>query len=582
MNKRFESPRLWAAMAHLTPSLWDLLFRSHVGVRGMADRSNFHITRWLRQRWGHMANIVASDFFRSNDIINVAIRTNLALSMCRPSGPSRHPYTLRWTTELTLRNGSPSTTTTTIPPFVRRMYTSGTLWTTTGVRQIHYPFTPVDANISMVFTAIPNRVPSLAPGVTYQESTDTWRQIFHYPADGSPKPPEETASRPYSHPRGYVTSSPVASEPSPRANDEIILGEWDNVDAHDFLDDVFVARVKNNVSANATNAPRLLGKINHDLNFSSQEDLTHSTFWRSKSDVTEPPLTHNLGNTDANYDTFNDTNSMTHTRNTTQDRDKGAILTHEPLYPTITSSLEDELLPSNIQHNTDSSLLVRNDTLDGYSMSSISKNTHINPQSTMASSTQDSYSSKTHENSFLDLESNATEDGSHLLAIDDVTSTGHSSIVPEDVLMTSQSVSIPLGQEGGGVTQEGRHSDGSVSDTESINDLNTSGILVLPHHLILEDSTKQSQALQHTTRQVGSLTGVPKVIAQTPIVTTMTVQPDLTMQPSALTFIIQSDSSVARIQPSTSTVRYQTYDATLTPQRGMSDLEVTKSSSNVT
>lgn len=76
MNKRFESPRLWAAMAHLTPTVWDLLFRSHVGVRGMTDRVSFSITRWLRQRWGHMANIVASDFFRGNDIINVVIRYN--------------------------------------------------------------------------------------------------------------------------------------------------------------------------------------------------------------------------------------------------------------------------------------------------------------------------------------------------------------------------------------------------------------------------------------------------------------------------------------------------------------------------
>lgn len=74
MNKRFESPRLWAAMAHLTPTLWDLLFRSHVGVRGLTERVSFSITRWLWERWGHMANIVASDFFRSNDIINVAIR----------------------------------------------------------------------------------------------------------------------------------------------------------------------------------------------------------------------------------------------------------------------------------------------------------------------------------------------------------------------------------------------------------------------------------------------------------------------------------------------------------------------------
>lgn len=74
MNKRQTMPQLWAAMAHLTPTLWDLLLRSHVGVRGLTERVSYSITRWLRQRWGSKANIIASDFFRSNDIINVAIR----------------------------------------------------------------------------------------------------------------------------------------------------------------------------------------------------------------------------------------------------------------------------------------------------------------------------------------------------------------------------------------------------------------------------------------------------------------------------------------------------------------------------
>nr|XP_045595248.1 uncharacterized protein LOC123756209 [Procambarus clarkii] len=110
MNKRVGSPRLWAAMAHLTPTLWDMILRSHVGIRGLADRVNFPISRWLRQRWAHMANIIASDFFRGNDIINVAIRTNLALSVCRPPQtrrpvvpvvavtPQRHPVTFRRST----------------------------------------------------------------------------------------------------------------------------------------------------------------------------------------------------------------------------------------------------------------------------------------------------------------------------------------------------------------------------------------------------------------------------------------------------------------------------------------------------
>lgn len=131
MNKRVGFPRLWAAMAHLTPSLWDLILRSHVGVRGLADRVQYAITRWLRVRWGHMSNIVASDFFRGNDIINVAIRTNLALSLCRPSEPARQPITFRKSTgfrivaetrKSSLYTDASLPRTTTIPPLFRRIY----------------------------------------------------------------------------------------------------------------------------------------------------------------------------------------------------------------------------------------------------------------------------------------------------------------------------------------------------------------------------------------------------------------------------------------------------------------------------
>ncbi|KAK8738177.1 hypothetical protein OTU49_004085, partial [Cherax quadricarinatus] len=144
MNKRVGSPRLWAAMAHLTPTLWDMILRSHVGVRGLADRVNFSITRWLRQRWAHMANIVASDFFRGNNVINVAIRTNLALSVCRPAhqrtvaipvvpvAPQRHPITFRRSTGFRIVSDTrrpvysemtqPMSSATTLPPLFKRIY----------------------------------------------------------------------------------------------------------------------------------------------------------------------------------------------------------------------------------------------------------------------------------------------------------------------------------------------------------------------------------------------------------------------------------------------------------------------------
>ncbi|KAK7068797.1 hypothetical protein SK128_002971, partial [Halocaridina rubra] len=51
MTLRHPSPRLWAAMAHLTPSFWDLILRSHEGVRGLADRANRPVSAWFRERW---------------------------------------------------------------------------------------------------------------------------------------------------------------------------------------------------------------------------------------------------------------------------------------------------------------------------------------------------------------------------------------------------------------------------------------------------------------------------------------------------------------------------------------------------
>lgn len=74
MLARSTDPRLWAAMVEFTPTIWDIILRPHLGVRGLADRVNFSATLWLRWRWANLANIIATDFFRGNDIINVAIR----------------------------------------------------------------------------------------------------------------------------------------------------------------------------------------------------------------------------------------------------------------------------------------------------------------------------------------------------------------------------------------------------------------------------------------------------------------------------------------------------------------------------
>ncbi|XP_042237589.1 uncharacterized protein LOC121876511 [Homarus americanus] len=234
MNKRVGSPRLWAAMAHLTPTLWDMILRSHVGLRGLADRANFAITRWLRQRWGHMANIVASDFFRGNDVINVAIRTNLALTLCRPPQPrrqlimpvkpQRHPVPFRRSTGFRIvteprRAGFYQTPTTTILPLFRSIYSpsrtsqdsstrtlspvSVTMhgvvtydthsYNTSGVDEKNLqPLSPTDSFLHPLIRvfAAPSNSPSLISSSNIdQDNGNRWSELADYP----PLPAENEA-----------------------------------------------------------------------------------------------------------------------------------------------------------------------------------------------------------------------------------------------------------------------------------------------------------------------------------------------------------------------------------------------------
>lgn len=68
---------MWALMAELTPQPLDVIFmlRSN-SLRALADSVNMHLTSWFRDDWSKDVNIVATDFFLGNDLINVAIETN--------------------------------------------------------------------------------------------------------------------------------------------------------------------------------------------------------------------------------------------------------------------------------------------------------------------------------------------------------------------------------------------------------------------------------------------------------------------------------------------------------------------------
>lgn len=73
-HKVVQNP-LWALMAELTPQPLDVLFRTN-SLRKLADEVNKHVTKWFRDEWPKEVNIVATDFFLGNDLVNVAIEVN--------------------------------------------------------------------------------------------------------------------------------------------------------------------------------------------------------------------------------------------------------------------------------------------------------------------------------------------------------------------------------------------------------------------------------------------------------------------------------------------------------------------------
>ncbi|XP_065560722.1 PI-PLC X domain-containing protein 1-like isoform X1 [Artemia franciscana] len=82
MNRRSYSNYPWAAMAELTPTTFDILFRPSEGIRKLAGLSNREVTKWFREDWWDRASIVAVDFFLSTDIVDVAINANLDRIYC--------------------------------------------------------------------------------------------------------------------------------------------------------------------------------------------------------------------------------------------------------------------------------------------------------------------------------------------------------------------------------------------------------------------------------------------------------------------------------------------------------------------
>lgn len=76
-NAKQRYPGLWAAMAELTPTPLDVMFNPTGSLRAMADAVNRNLTSWFHNQWWPRANIVATDFFLGNNLIDVAIAANL-------------------------------------------------------------------------------------------------------------------------------------------------------------------------------------------------------------------------------------------------------------------------------------------------------------------------------------------------------------------------------------------------------------------------------------------------------------------------------------------------------------------------
>lgn len=73
-RKYFDELR--SLMVELTPTVFGVIADKYDGNRKLAQLVNRHVTDWIRDRWLHCVNIVASDFFLGNYLTRLAIDSN--------------------------------------------------------------------------------------------------------------------------------------------------------------------------------------------------------------------------------------------------------------------------------------------------------------------------------------------------------------------------------------------------------------------------------------------------------------------------------------------------------------------------
>ncbi|CAL8147919.1 unnamed protein product [Orchesella dallaii] len=77
LQRRGGGNQLWAAMAEFTPKPLDIVLRPTQGLRNMAQTVNIPMTFWYQDKaWYTRSNIIATDFFLGNNIIQTSIIAN--------------------------------------------------------------------------------------------------------------------------------------------------------------------------------------------------------------------------------------------------------------------------------------------------------------------------------------------------------------------------------------------------------------------------------------------------------------------------------------------------------------------------
>eukprot|EP00092_Neocalanus_flemingeri_P011157 GFUD01012019.1.p1 GENE.GFUD01012019.1~~GFUD01012019.1.p1 ORF type:complete len:456 (-),score=118.95 GFUD01012019.1:61-1428(-) len=83
MTGKQSASYLWVAMTHLTPSKMDVFWNLTGGFRQLNDKIAKSVTKWFRDIWWQKANIVATDFFLSNNLVDVSRTVNRRRAVCR-------------------------------------------------------------------------------------------------------------------------------------------------------------------------------------------------------------------------------------------------------------------------------------------------------------------------------------------------------------------------------------------------------------------------------------------------------------------------------------------------------------------